>query len=119
MRIGELSRRSGVSVRMLRYYEEQGVLQPYRTASGYREYSLEAEDALRGIALLRAAGLTLDVVRQLLPCLQSRSHFTPCDKLRLVLVEELAALDARIAALSESRLLLAGFLAGLPAAAAI
>ena len=115
MKIGELSRRSGVSVRMLRYYEQQGLLQPRRTASGYRDYPPEAEATLRGVALLREAGLTLDTVRQLLPCLQSQRHFTPCDSLRRVLGEEMDALDARIAALARSRQLLAGFLAGLPA----
>ena len=34
MKIGELSRRSGVSIRMLRYYETEGLLKPKRTASG-------------------------------------------------------------------------------------
>jgi DNA-binding transcriptional MerR regulator len=34
MRIGELSRRTGVSQRSLRYYEEQGLLMPARLASG-------------------------------------------------------------------------------------
>jgi hypothetical protein len=38
MRIGELRRRTGVSERLLRYYEEQGLLRPQRRPSGYREY---------------------------------------------------------------------------------
>ena len=33
MQIGELSARTGASVRMLRYYEEQGLLEPRRTRS--------------------------------------------------------------------------------------
>ena len=41
MRIGELSRRAGVSQRALRYYEEQGLLRPARRSSGYREYGPE------------------------------------------------------------------------------
>ena len=39
MQIGELSARTGASVRMLRYYEEQGLLEPRRTGSGYRDYA--------------------------------------------------------------------------------
>ena len=38
MRIGTLSEQTGVSIRMLRYYEEQGLLKPKRTASGYRDF---------------------------------------------------------------------------------
>jgi hypothetical protein len=38
VRIGELSRRTRVSERLLRYYEEQGLLRPGRRPSGYREY---------------------------------------------------------------------------------
>jgi hypothetical protein len=39
MRIGELSRRTGVPTRMLRYYEEQDLLRPEQAANNYRCYS--------------------------------------------------------------------------------
>ena len=39
MRIGELARRTGVSVRSLRYYETQGLLRSDRTPGGHREYA--------------------------------------------------------------------------------
>ena len=39
MRIGEISQRSAVAPRMLRYYEAQGLLQPGRHPNGYRDYS--------------------------------------------------------------------------------
>lgn len=38
MKIGELGRRAGVSTRTLRYYEEQGLLEPTRLPNGYRSY---------------------------------------------------------------------------------
>ena len=38
MKIGELAEKSGVSVRSLRYYEQQGLLQPGRLMNGYRMY---------------------------------------------------------------------------------
>jgi DNA-binding transcriptional MerR regulator len=69
MRIGELSRRTGVSVRSLRYYEEQGLLNPERQASGYREYRDEDVDTVRGIRLMLAAGLNTTTIAELLPCM--------------------------------------------------
>ncbi|MFI0356922.1 MerR family transcriptional regulator [Actinomadura sp. 9N407] len=69
MRIGELSRRTGASVRSLRYYEEQGLLAPERQASGYREYRDEDAVTVRGIRLMLAAGLNTTTIAELLPCM--------------------------------------------------
>ncbi|MEV0417727.1 MerR family transcriptional regulator [Streptosporangium canum] len=69
MRIGELSRRTGASVRSLRYYEEQGLLQPARLPSGYREYGEEDVSIVRGIRLMLAAGLNSATIAELLPCM--------------------------------------------------
>ena len=45
MKIGELAARTGVSIRSLRYYEQQGLLMPVRNENGYREYSILAKGA--------------------------------------------------------------------------
>ena len=50
MHIGELAKRSGISERMLRYYESRGVLSPRRSRAGYRQYS---EADLRQAMLVR------------------------------------------------------------------
>ena len=105
MRIGELSRRSGISVRMLRYYESKGLLKPHRQASGYRSFD-EADLALvEAIRTLNSAGLKLDVVRRILPCV-SRAGFEPCVELRKSLRVQIDRIDLQIAALSKSRNLL-------------
>ena len=52
MRIGELSRRTGVSVRLLRYYEDQGLLAPARLPSGYRDYDGGAVEQVQLIRVL-------------------------------------------------------------------
>jgi DNA-binding transcriptional MerR regulator len=67
MHIGELARRTGVSVRALRYYEEQGLLVPARAANGYREYTKAAVDVVGCIQLLYAAGLSSAKVAEVLP----------------------------------------------------
>ncbi|MBW3631274.1 MAG: MerR family DNA-binding transcriptional regulator [Gemmatimonadetes bacterium] len=50
MTIGELAAEAGVNVQTVRYYERRGLLpQPERTASGYRQYDVEALERLRFI----------------------------------------------------------------------
>jgi DNA-binding transcriptional MerR regulator len=68
MRIGELSERTGVSRRSLRYWERQGLLQSLRHGNGYREYDADAAEAVGRIRALLDIGLPTAVIRQLLPC---------------------------------------------------
>ncbi|MER6511503.1 MerR family transcriptional regulator [Nonomuraea sp. NPDC001636] len=70
MRIGELSRRTGVAVHLLRYYGEQGLLHPQRRPSGYREYVEEDVAVVRRIRSLLAAGLNTSTIMTVLPCLR-------------------------------------------------
>jgi len=69
MFIGELSKRTGVSTRGLRYYEEQRLLRPQRRASGYREFVETDVDTVRRIRVLLAAGLNTDLIQEVLPCM--------------------------------------------------
>ncbi|TDC98679.1 MerR family transcriptional regulator [Nonomuraea deserti] len=68
MRIGELATRAGVSVRALRYYEEQHLLTSERSPSGQRHYADSAVDQVRLIQQLYAAGLPSKSILALLPC---------------------------------------------------
>ncbi|MEU9987108.1 MerR family transcriptional regulator [Streptomyces sp. NPDC048045] len=68
MRIGELSRRTGVSQRSLRYYEEQGLLTPARLPSGYRDYDERTVTVVRRIQILLSAGLGTSAIAEILPC---------------------------------------------------
>ncbi|AUI56865.1 MerR family transcriptional regulator [Amycolatopsis sp. BJA-103] len=69
MRIGELVRRTGVRERLLRYYEEQGLLHPVRRPSGYREYSEQDVGRVRNIRTLLSAGLGTATIAGVLPCM--------------------------------------------------
>ena len=71
VRIGELARRSGVSVRALRYYEDQGLLQSERSSSGQRYYPPRAAETVRFLQDMYAAGLTSRNIAMLLPCLDT------------------------------------------------
>lgn len=68
MRIGELARRTGVTTRALRYYEEQNLLAAERSGSGQRHYPEAAVDRIRLIQELYAAGLSSKTIAGLAPC---------------------------------------------------
>ncbi|MFE7068696.1 MerR family transcriptional regulator [Streptomyces sp. NPDC057620] len=74
MRIGELAERAGVSVRSLRYYEEQKLLTSTRSASGQRHYTDDEIERVRFIQNLYAAGLSSRTIAELLPCVDSPSE---------------------------------------------
>jgi DNA-binding transcriptional MerR regulator len=70
MRIGTLSERTGIPRRMLRYYEETGMLIPGRCANGYRNYDEQSVDRALQIRGLLDAGMPTRVIKQVLPCLK-------------------------------------------------
>ena len=74
MRIGVLAERTGVSRRLLRYYEEQALLRPVRLANGYREYGEADVEAVRHIRILLAAGLPTTVIARLLHCVHEEEN---------------------------------------------
>ncbi|MEE1787408.1 MerR family transcriptional regulator [Streptomyces sp. SP17BM10] len=112
MRIGEVSRLTGVSTRLLRYYEEQGLLEPARSAAGYREYAEADTVRVRQIRSLLAAGLSTRVIAEILPCATGPiPALEACPDLLTTLRGELADIDSRIDELTRSRQALARYLA--------
>ncbi|MBH1938128.1 MerR family transcriptional regulator [Streptomyces sp. AV19] len=105
MRIGELSRRTGVHERLLRYYEAQGLLSPGRRPSGYREYAEADVPAVRRIRSLLAAGLNTATIATILPCLRDEDdRLVPtCPGLLTDLLRERDRITRAIADLQSSR----------------
>lgn len=102
MRIGELSSRTGVSTRSLRYYEEQGLLTSTRTEAGQRTYDEAALERVAWIQRLYAAGLSSSTLADLLPCVEEPSvaqSRASVERLR----EEHTRLSAHIDALLRTR----------------
>lgn len=113
MRIGELSEQTGVPTRMLRYYEEQGLLRAGRSTNGYREYDEAAVDHVISVRNLIQAGLTSRLVRVVLDLEQSNATQPVSDCSRSTaqtLRDELDAIDARIDCLQRSRATVRTFL---------
>lgn len=106
MKIGELARRTAVSERSLRYYEEQGLLVSTRTPSGHRTYPERAVDRVIRIQELFAAGLCSGKIAELLPCMRDEDG-GPSEAATPWLVADLtrqrARIDAQIADLMRTR----------------
>lgn len=100
MRIGELARRTGVTTRALRYYEEQNLLTAERSASGQRHYAETAIDRIHLIRQLYAAGLSSKTIAELTPCVID-GKATP--ELLQRLAAERDHLDRHIADLAQTR----------------
>lgn len=81
MKIHEVEQAVGITVKNIRFYEEQGLLSPRRGRNGYREYGEEEVEALRRIKLLRKIGLPIEEIRQM----QSGTH-TVADGMRRHLI---------------------------------
>lgn len=83
--VGELAEATGLSVRVLRHWDERGVVSPSRTPAGHRLYSAADVVRLHRAITLRALGLRLDQVAALLdgtdpdPTATLRSHLAGVD----------------------------------------
>ncbi|WP_433338613.1 MerR family transcriptional regulator [Spirillospora sp. CA-294931] len=95
MRIGELARRTGVSERSLRYYEQQGLLTADRTPGGHRDYPERAVDRVIRIQELFAAGLHSAKIAEILPCMRDADG-GPSEIATPRLVDDLTGERARI-----------------------
>ncbi|MEV4639105.1 MerR family transcriptional regulator [Actinoplanes sp. NPDC049548] len=100
MRIGDLATRTRVSVRALRYYEEQGLLASTRSVSGQRLYADAAVSRVRLIQQLYGAGLSSKTIAELLPCVDAKVS-TPESRERLA--AERDRINAQIAELVIAR----------------
>nr|WP_315395797.1 Cu(I)-responsive transcriptional regulator [uncultured Duganella sp.] len=102
MNIGQAASASGVSAKMIRYYESIALIPPGRRSdSGYRIYSDNDLHALRFVKRARTLGFSLDRIRELLSLWQNKERAS-ADVKRIALghVDEL---NERIAELTEMR----------------
>lgn len=101
LRIGELSARTGVGPRLLRYYQNKGLLAADRSTSGQRLFDPSVVERVRAIRSLLDVGLPTRTIRELIDCVHEPGRLEPCAT--PVLVEHLKAYNARIADLESTR----------------
>jgi DNA-binding transcriptional MerR regulator len=95
LKIGEVSKQSGVGVEALRFYERLGLLgQPRRTASGYRLYDEGVMDRLTFIKRAQVLGFTLTEIGRLIA--EKDAGQSPCPEVREIVRRRLKELDERL-----------------------
>jgi DNA-binding transcriptional MerR regulator len=96
LKIGEVSRLSGIGVEALRFYEKSGLLdRPGRTYSGYRLYDESVLERLAFVKKAQVLGFSLDEIKQLI--VHKRAGENPCEEVRGIVKIRLAELDEKIA----------------------
>lgn len=100
--IGDASAATGVSAKMIRHYEEVGLIPPAnRTQAGYRVYSEADVHMLRFIRRARNLGFSVKQIEGLLGLWRDRRRAS--SKVKALAQEHIAELDARIREMTEMR----------------
>ena len=99
LRIGEVARRTGLPVKTIRYYCDEGLLQPRdRSAGGYRLFDEENLAELTIIRALRAMDVSIPELTRILEV--RRSGLCNCSLLKGSIADKMVSIDQRIAELA-------------------
>jgi DNA-binding transcriptional MerR regulator len=102
MKIGELSKSTKVSIRSLRYYEQQGLISPIRQMNGYREYHNLATQQVQTIQFYLSLGLSTEQIASFLHCvLINKEAF--CKEILPIYMQKLAEIENQIQTLSQMK----------------
>ena len=102
LKIGEVSKLSGIGIEALRFYEKSGLLdRPGRTYSGYRLYDESVLERLAFVKKAQVLGFSLDEIKQLI--LHKRKGENPCEEVREIVKVRLEELNERIAQMMQYR----------------
>ncbi|GAB2699850.1 MerR family transcriptional regulator [Kitasatospora kifunensis] len=106
MLINELARRTGISTRALRHYDQRELLPSRRRPNGYRDFPESAVEQVRRIRLLLDIGLALEAVERLLPCFAEDGRLAPCPRAQERLRAQIESIDRSMATMRETRAML-------------
>lgn len=95
MNIGEASRQSGITAKMIRHYETLSLIQPAaRTESNYRDFSDKDVNDLRFIKRARSLGFSIEEIARLLSLWRDDSR--PSREVKALAQAHIEALETRI-----------------------
>jgi MerR family transcriptional regulator, copper efflux regulator len=100
MNIGDIAKATGISTKMIRYYEETGLIRPAtRTMSGYRVYSDNDLQTLRFVRRARDLGFTVKQIDDLLTLWRDRTRAS--SSVKEIALAHVAALEKKMQELKE------------------
>src|SRR3954447_10673244 len=104
MRIGEVARQAGVTVKAVRYYESLGLVAAERLGNGYRDYDAHDVRLVHEIHALGALGIRAELSRPFLDCLVSgNAQGDDCPASLETYRQAIADMSTRIDDLTERR----------------
>ena len=100
MNIGQASKASGVSAKMIRYYEQIGLIGPaHRTRTDYRTYADKDIHTLRFVRRARDLGFTVEQMKALLALWRDRGRASA--DVKAIALDHIAELERKAAAIAE------------------
>jgi DNA-binding transcriptional MerR regulator len=94
LKIGDVSRQTGISVGALRYYESLGLLRSSRGDNGYRYYPVEAVQQVQFIKKAQALDFSLEDIGEVLNVHQNGD--VPCEFVQALLQDKIERLEAQV-----------------------
>ncbi|MEQ9694370.1 Cu(I)-responsive transcriptional regulator [Shimia sp. SDUM112013] len=101
MNIGEISGKSGLPAKTIRYYEDIGLITPDRSENGYRRFSQNDLHKLTFLGRARALGFSIEDCRTLMAMYEDESRASA--DVKKVAQEHLIRIDEKIAQLQSMR----------------
>ena len=101
MNIGEVSQRTGLPPKTIRYYEDIGLVKPLRDANGYRAFRESEMHKLAFLGRARTLGFSIEDCRNLLALWEDKNRASA--DVRAIAKDHLAQIEAKISGLQEMR----------------
>lgn len=109
LRIGKLSKLTGVSARSIRHYEEKGLINTSRQENNYREFDEKVIESINTIQLYLGLGLTTDQIKEIIFCQyperqEHKEKNVYCEELLLMYKSKMHEINKQLAALTEAKI---------------
>ena len=101
MNVGQAAEKSGLPAKTIRYYEDIGLIEPARSANGYRDYSDDDIHRLSFLKRARGLGFSIENCRQLMALYRDRSRAS--HDVRAIALSHVAEIEQKITELQSMR----------------